>query len=162
MPPDHPDELPVEAVPAEADLPAEAELLAQAEALRSATGRLVRQIVRRTQEMPSGQAAVLGHLDREGRLAITDLADRQQVRHQSMARTVKLLADQVLVDLCPDEGDRRRVIVEITELGHSRLDHQRRHRAATIAAAISTLPADQRETLKAVPALLDALTEQIN
>jgi hypothetical protein len=35
--------------------------------------------------------AVLGHLDRMGSLSIADLARHEQVKHQSMTRTVNLL-----------------------------------------------------------------------
>lgn len=135
--------------------------LLEAEALRLSAGRFVRHVRGSVEQMPAGQSAVLGHLDREGRLAITDLADRERVRHQSMARTVKLLAEQGLVDLAPDEVDRRRVLVGITAQGRTGLEHQRHDRSSVIAAAIRALPADQRALLRQVPSLLDALTERV-
>src|ERR1700760_4262107 len=41
--------------------------------------------------IPGPQSVVLGHLDREGPLAIADLAERAGVRHQSMRETVEAL-----------------------------------------------------------------------
>jgi DNA-binding MarR family transcriptional regulator len=138
-----------------------AEALAVAEALRGAAGRFVREVRLRAEGMPAGQAAVLGHLARDGQMAITDLADRQQVRHQSMARTVKLLADQSLVELHPDDADRRRVLVRISHRGQQRLGQERGQRSAAIAAAIGALPSEQQDRLKTVPALLDSLTQRM-
>jgi len=135
--------------------------LREAEALRISAGRFVRSIRGTVAQMPPGQAAVLGHLDRDGRLTITDLADREHVRHQSMARTVKLLSAQQLVQLTPDEVDRRRVNASITATGRTRLERQRHDRSSAIAAAIQALTPEQRVAVRAVPALLDALTEQV-
>ncbi|HEV2634175.1 MAG TPA: MarR family transcriptional regulator [Actinocrinis sp.] len=130
----------------------------QAEELRAAIGRFVRQ-VRHEDGLPGGQAAALGHLSRDGALAITDLADRERVRHQSMARTVRLLADQALVEVAADERDRRRVVVGITALGESVLGADRTKRSARIAdALIDRLSPAERALLAQMPALLDKLT----
>ena len=91
-----------------------------AERLRIAIGDFVRE-VRQHDTLPANQAAALGYLDRDGPLPITEIARRQQVRHQSIARTVKLLEGQALVELRQDEADRRQVIVRITDAGRSLL-----------------------------------------
>ncbi|WP_426593489.1 MarR family winged helix-turn-helix transcriptional regulator [Cellulomonas sp. McL0617] len=135
--------------------------LVEAEALRLSAGRFVRHVRSTVGQIPPGQAAVLGYLDRDGRLAITELAERERVRHQSMARTVKLLAEQGMVDLTPDDVDRRRVIVAITSPGRDRLEQQRHDRSSVIAAAIQDLTPEQRAVLRSVPAVLDALTERV-
>jgi DNA-binding MarR family transcriptional regulator len=128
-----------------------------AEDLRAAIGDFVRR-VRLHDHMPRGQAAVLGHLDRTGPLSIADLARRERVRHQTMTRTVHLLHDRALVALSPDERDRRRQVVTITESGRRALDGERRHRASGIARAIrDDLNDDEREIVRRIPEILGKL-----
>ncbi len=131
--------------------------LDDAERLRVAIGAFIRR-VRDHDTMPPGQAAVLGHLARDGDLSITDLADREKVRHQSMARTVKLLQGQGLIDVVTDPADRRRVSARITATGRTRLDAERQARAAWIAEAIgSRLTLDEQDLVRRIPGLLEAL-----
>jgi DNA-binding MarR family transcriptional regulator len=128
-----------------------------ADDLRAAVGDFVRR-VRANDTMPPGQAAVLGHLDRGGPLSIADLARREQVRHQSMTRTVGLLKDQGLVTAAPHADDGRVVVLTITDAGVRALDQGRHSRAAGIADAIRTaLTPAERELVARVPALLRKL-----
>ncbi|WP_405163440.1 MarR family transcriptional regulator [Nocardia sp. NBC_01499] len=131
--------------------------VADAEQLRVVVGKFVRS-VRTVDTMPAGQAAVLGQLRREGPQAIVALADRERVRHQTMARTVKLLAAKGLVDVAADISDKRRVIVTLSAEGSARLDDERTSRAAWIAqAARSELTDQERTMLKHLPAVLEKL-----
>ena len=128
-----------------------------AEQLRAAVGEFVR-AVRAHDSMPAGQSAVLGHLARDGELSITALADRARVRHQSMARTVKLLAGQGLLDPVPDEADRRRVVLRLTPDGRTRMDQLRQDRADWIArAAQDRLSPEEQAILFRMPAILAKL-----
>ncbi|MFC3966124.1 MarR family winged helix-turn-helix transcriptional regulator [Nocardia jiangsuensis] len=128
-----------------------------AEHLRLAIGRFVRR-VRGADTMPAGQAAVLGHLRRDGPLAIVALAERERVRHQTMARSVKLLTDQGLVEVGPDPVDRRRVVVTLSAAGSARLDDEQASRADWIAQAAQVqLTAQERAVLKRFPAVLGKL-----
>ncbi|MFC3741294.1 MarR family winged helix-turn-helix transcriptional regulator [Paractinoplanes deccanensis] len=128
-----------------------------AEALRVAIGDFVRR-ARAGDRMPPGQAAVLGHLDREGALSIADLARRERVRHQSMTRTVHLLGDQGRVELRPHEADRRQVVVALTAAGREALAAERRHRSAGIASAIrDDLDDEEREIIRRIPEVLRKL-----
>ena len=128
-----------------------------AEDLRTAVGDFVRRM-RAADAMPPGQAAVLGHLDRSGPLPITELARREHVRHQSMTRTVGLLAEQGLIALAADEADRRRVLATITAPGADRLRTERERRTAGIARAIrEDLDPAEREILARIPAILQKL-----
>ncbi|MDP9793828.1 DNA-binding MarR family transcriptional regulator [Catenuloplanes nepalensis] len=128
-----------------------------AEALRAAVGDFVRR-VRTLEAMPPGQLAALGHLGREGALSIADLARREGVRHQSMTRTVHLLAEQHLVTLTPDPLDRRQVVVVITPAGSARLTEARHARAAIVADALRTLSPEERDVAARIPAVLRRLT----
>jgi DNA-binding MarR family transcriptional regulator len=128
-----------------------------AEELRAAIGDFVRR-VRVHDEMPPGQAAVLGHLARSGPLSIADLARLEQVKHQSMARTVGLLADQALVSLGRHDADRRQVMLTLTASGGDALASARRARAAGMARAIrEDLDDAEREILRRIPEVLRKL-----
>jgi DNA-binding MarR family transcriptional regulator len=128
-----------------------------AEALRAAVGDLVRR-VRPLEVMPPGQLAALGYLGREGALSIADLARREGVRHQSMTRTVGLLAEQDLVTLRPDGLDRRQVVVVITEAGANRLTEARQVRAAAVAERLRALTPEERAIAAKMPEILRKLT----
>nr|WP_231127602.1 MarR family transcriptional regulator [Motilibacter aurantiacus] len=111
--------------------------------------------------MPPGQAAALGHLVRDGGLSITELAAREQVRHQSMARTVGLLVDQGLVEVVVDERDRRRVSVHLTSRGTGTLQAERLRRASAVADAARHLSDDERAVLQRVPEILRRLGDHV-
>ncbi|MFB9362879.1 MarR family winged helix-turn-helix transcriptional regulator [Actinoplanes nipponensis] len=127
-----------------------------AEELRAAIGDFVRR-ARVHDEMPPGQAAVLGHLGRSGPLSIADLARLERVKHQSMARTVGLLADQGLVSPGRHEADRRQVVLTLTPSGSNALASARRSRAAGMARAIHGLDDTERELIRRLPELLRKL-----
>ncbi|MEH0448058.1 MULTISPECIES: MarR family winged helix-turn-helix transcriptional regulator [unclassified Streptomyces] len=136
--------------------------LADAEDLRGAIGRLVR-LVREGETLPSNQAAVLGHLVRDGALPIVELARRERVRHQSMARTVALLDSAKLVSLSQDQEDRRRIVVEASELGISTLKEARRIRSGALADAIeNVLPVAERGSVRDVVEFLNRLADSMN
>ena len=125
-----------------------------AEQLRSAIGDFVREM-RMHDTLPSNQAAALGYLDRDGPLSIAEIARRQQVRHQSTARTVKLLKDQELVEFGQDMTDRRQVVVCITQRGRILLNQQRIVRAGAIAAAIEHhLNSHEQSVVAEIPKVL--------
>jgi DNA-binding MarR family transcriptional regulator len=129
-----------------------------AEQLRIAVGRFVRRI-REDDAIPAGQSAVLGHLDRDGELPITELAQRERVRHQSMTQTLKLLQSQELIELISDDKDRRRVLARITAAGRGIIDADRQNRAGRIAQTIlDELTPDEQEIVSRIPAILLKLT----
>ena len=134
----------------------------EAERLRAAVGAFVRQ-VRARDTMPTGQAAVLGHLLRgTGQLSITDLAVLEGVRHQSMARTVSKLAAAGLIVVTADGTDRRRVVVRPTPAGGRCLRAERDRRAGWIAAAIEkNLDEQDRALCRRIPDVLDRLTADL-
>ncbi|MFJ6216980.1 MarR family transcriptional regulator [Streptomyces sp. NPDC092296] len=104
--------------------------------LRAVLGSLVRS-ARHTDDMPAAQAAALGFLDREGPMTTSELAARQQVRHQSMARAVGRLLEQGLADQQPHPEDRRKVLITLTEPGRRALYARRERRADWLAEAIA-------------------------
>ena len=128
-----------------------------AEELRAAIGDFVRR-ARGNDTMPPGQTSVLGHLARCGPLSIAELARLEQVKHQSMARTVGLLADQALVTLGRHDADRRQVKLTLTTSGSDALASARHARAAGIARTIrEDLDDTEREIIRRIPQVLRKL-----
>ncbi|MQS11751.1 MarR family transcriptional regulator [Streptomyces kaniharaensis] len=126
--------------------------------LRAAIGELVRSL-RPDDTLPQNQAAVLGLLVRDERAyTVAELAARQRVRHQSMARTVALLTEAGLVTQQPHATDGRKLLVTATEAGRAALLEQRARREARIATAIEArLTPEERDRLRAAVELLRRL-----
>ncbi len=104
--------------------------------LRTAVGTLVRSL-RADDVLPQNQAGVLGLLVREGPQTTSELAARQGVRHQSMARTVALLTEAGLVGQERHATDGRKLLVAATGAGTAALHAQRARREDRIAAVIT-------------------------
>ncbi|MGW5448950.1 MarR family winged helix-turn-helix transcriptional regulator [Streptomyces asiaticus] len=134
---------------------------ALAEGLRQAVGELVR-AVRAADTMPSGGAAILGHLDRGGPQTTADLAHRRGVTHQSAAKSVKELLGDGLVRTEPHPSDGRKLLLHITDAGRARLQRERAQRAGWLGTAIrDTLSPDERRQLRDCVPLLTRLTARI-
>ena len=122
--------------------------------LRVVLGQLVRRL-RAEHRFPLSHGAVLGRLDREGSQTVSELADSERVRPQSMAQTVGDLEADGLVQRRPDPDDRRRALVELTVEGRRALKADRRQRDGWLANAIShdLLPGEQAVLAEAVELL---------
>ncbi|MEV6017096.1 MULTISPECIES: MarR family transcriptional regulator [unclassified Streptomyces] len=132
-----------------------------AEDLRLAVGQLVR-AVRPADQMPPGEAAVLGYLDRGGPLTTADIAQQRGVSHQSVAKAVKELLGQGFVRAEPHPTDGRKLLLHLTTAGSSRLAEERRRREDWLGAAINeALNSDERQTLAAALPLLSRLTAHL-
>ncbi|MGF1428877.1 MarR family winged helix-turn-helix transcriptional regulator [Kitasatospora sp. LaBMicrA B282] len=137
---------------AEAPAPATLQLAAD---LRAALGDLVRQVRHAESALPQSQAGALGWLVREGPHTTAELADRQRVRHQSMARTVTLLLQAGLIRQEPHPTDGRKLVLTATEAGRATLHEQRRRREVHLATAIERELTDpEQATLRAAVELL--------
>jgi DNA-binding MarR family transcriptional regulator len=137
--------------------PADPALLASE--LRAVLGQLVRRL--RTQHrFPLSQGTVLGRLDRQGAMGVSDLAAAERVRPQSMAQTVADLEAAGMVTRRPDPGDGRRALVELTAEGLATLAADRRDREGWLARAIAEdLDAADRATLQRTVELLRQIAE---
>lgn len=127
--------------------------------LRACLGTLVRSL-RDEDELPQNQAAVLGLLVRDERpYTVAELAERQRVRHQSMARTVALMTEAGLVAQQPHPTDGRKQLIAATDAGRTALLDQRSRREHQLATAIeaSLTPAEQ-DGLREAIALLSRLS----
>lgn len=127
--------------------------------LRMVLGQLMRRL-RAEHRFSLSQGAVLGRLDREGTRSIGDLALAERVRPQSMTQTISDLEADGLIARRADPDDRRRILVELTELGRQTLELDRRQREGWLAQAIAgDLSADEQRVLTRALALLRRLAE---
>ena len=138
-------------------MPRTSDLVASASELRIVLGQLVRRL-RSEYAFPVAQASVLSRLDRDGAQTTSALAAAERVRPQSMAQTVAELEAEGLVSRRPDPDDGRRVLIELTPAGRSRLGDDRRRREGWLAEAISSeLTREEQEALLEIVPLLRRL-----
>ena len=128
--------------------------------LRTVLGRLVRRL-RAEAALPMRQTTVLARLEREGPQGTSDLAERERMRPQSMAETVKELEAAGFVRRDADPTDGRRQLVALTSAGQRALTADRSRREDWLASALSErLNANERETLMRAIVLLERLTDE--
>jgi DNA-binding MarR family transcriptional regulator len=128
-----------------------------AENLRAVAGALVRS-AQQAGQLPSAEAAVLGMLDRDGPQTTAQLAHARGVKHQSVAKIVKQLAEARLVEKAPHATDRRMTLLRITATGRAALRADRRRRADWLASAIrAELDAGQQADLARCVAIMARL-----
>ncbi|MER7176367.1 MarR family winged helix-turn-helix transcriptional regulator [Streptomyces mesophilus] len=133
------------------------ESAALAAELRTVMGKLARR-VKHEDQLPVGQVAVLGALDRDGAMTTSDLAADQRVRPQSMARAVGLLLEQGHITRRAHPTDKRKTLVELTATGRAALEAERGRRAGWLAQAIEgELSPEERESLAHTVAFLNRL-----
>jgi DNA-binding MarR family transcriptional regulator len=129
--------------------------------LRRAVGGLVR-ATRRADVLDPIPAAVMDLLDREGPMTTADLAASRQVRHQTMAATVKDLKDAGYITAVPHRDDGRKKVLGLTEHGRAALDDDRGSRVRQLAGAIEgTLSNEEVHTLSRALELLERVTAAI-
>jgi DNA-binding MarR family transcriptional regulator len=127
--------------------------------LRVVLGQLMRRL-RAEHRFSLSQGAVLGRLDRQGTSSIGELATAERVRPQSMAQTVCDLEGLGLIARRPDPSDGRRVLVELTDLGHETLAEDRRKREGWLATAIADdFSNEDQEVLQRALGLLRRLAD---
>lgn len=125
--------------------------------LRVVVGQLIRRLRAEQQAFSLPQGAVLGRLDREGALSVSDLAAAERVRPQSVAQTVADLEAAGFVERRPDPDDGRRALVSLTETGREAIAATRRERESWLAGELAQLSAADRRTLARAVELLDRI-----
>lgn len=131
--------------------------LAQADAERLSLDleRMVRALRALITDDPLSQSAsaVLSRLDTDGPSGVTVLARAERVSQPAMTQLVGRLHADGLVNRGAADGDRRTVLVSLTDDGRTALENRRRIRAARVADALQSLDAmDGRALLAALPA----------
>lgn len=127
--------------------------------LQLVLARLVRRL-RAENTIPLRQATVLTRLEREGPLSTSDLAQRERMRPQSMAETVRELQRAGLLTRHPDINDGRRILIGLTTKGRDLVRRERTRREEWLATAISReLSSREQETLARATDLLRRLAD---
>jgi DNA-binding MarR family transcriptional regulator len=126
--------------------------------LRLTVVRLSRQLRRHD---PSGLSpalvSALGVVGRRGPLTPSELADFEDVKRPTATRFVAILEDHGLVDREQDPCDGRSYRVVATGRGRALLAESRTHRNAYLARGLSTLDADELETVDRALVVLERL-----
>lgn len=124
-------------------------LATDASALRMATFRLARRLrsQRAVDTMSDGQFAVLAALSAHGAHTLGELADRERVSAPSMNRTVNCLEESGYLTRTPDEADRRKVNIALTDDGRAVVTETVRRRDSWLEQALADLTPAQRELL---------------
>jgi DNA-binding MarR family transcriptional regulator len=143
------------APPSESPAPAE-DLAHAASDFRLATFRLARRLrsQRAVDSMSDAQFAVLAALKVYGPHTLGELADRERVSAPSMNRTVNCLEESGYLSRTPDDTDRRKVNIELTDAGREVVDETARRRDSWMEHALAELTPAQRATLADAAALM--------
>jgi DNA-binding MarR family transcriptional regulator len=138
-------------------------VLRAADSLRRSTARLNRVLrrLRADHGVSAAKLSVLGRLHRAGGpLTAVDLARQENLQPQSLTRIIAELDELGLVRRRPDEGDRRQVLIEISDRGRELLVVDARAQNAWLAAAIEEkLSGTEQGLLVLAISLLDRLGE---
>jgi len=142
----------------EADTKEDIDALALAEQLRAALGKFIRSIKAEANTPTTSQSETLSLLERVGPLSVAELAERRNVRHQSMRLVVGQLEAEGLINKSPNPADGRSQLLSITECGQQRLSRSRDARTSQIAKVITERLSDEdRRTLIAAIVVIDRL-----
>lgn len=128
--------------------------------LRVTIGRLSRRLKARSgaDDLTMPESLVLARLERGGPATPGELAKAEQVQPQSMGATLAGLAGRGLVSRSHDPGDRRRVVMSITDAGRQVVYGVRRDREEVLGRAIvEGLTRGELEQLTAAVPLLEKL-----
>lgn len=136
--------------------------LSDASTLRLATFRLARRLRanRAVDSMPDAHFAVLGALHMHGAHTLGELADRERVSAPSMNRTVNCLEESGYLTRTPDEDDRRKVNIAITDSGSQVVQETVRRRDAWLEDALADLEPDERELLLTAAPILRKVADR--
>lgn len=142
--------------------PSEPTLAEDASTLRLAVMRFSRRIraERAIDTMSDGQIAVLGWLRMKGPHTPGELAERERVSAPSMNRIVNCLEESGYVTRTPDDEDRRKVNVALSESGHAVLAETARLRDAWLEEALLELSPGERTNLAQAADLLARIAER--
>lgn len=129
-------------------------------ALLEALHPILRRIhVERT--LSPGKVGILRHVTENGRASSADLATAVQVSQQAISLAVRELEALGLVERVPDEADRRRSWVHVTEAGrHTVARESRAGREWLYGVIRERLTPEERQTLSAAVPVLRKLTAE--
>ncbi len=106
------------------------------------------------------QASMLSSVEKLGRPSLGDLATREQIQPPSVTRLVRTLEEAGLVELVPDDVDRRSTRVVTTALGRRELSTIRRRKTEFLESRLRALPAQDQARAAELADLLEHLLDQ--
>lgn len=133
------------------------ELAAQLRVVTVRLARRLRQLDTAADGITMSMVSALYVLERSGSMNLGDLAAAEQVQPPTMTRIVARLEEMGFVERGAFAGDRRVVVLSLTDRGRTLVEESRRRRTAALAANLAGLSADERALLEAAVPLLDRL-----
>ncbi|MBC2640495.1 MULTISPECIES: MarR family winged helix-turn-helix transcriptional regulator [unclassified Rhodococcus (in: high G+C Gram-positive bacteria)] len=107
-----------------------------------------------------GKIGVLAYLAKHGQTSASTLATAERISPQAIATAVRELEGLGLVVRTPDEQDRRRIWIELTDSGRERLAQERSKGLDWLEQAIAErLTAEEKKTLDSVVPILRKLVD---
>lgn len=126
-----------------------------------AAARLTRSLRKRLSgSLTLSQLSALHLIEREGPLAIGELAEAEGVAAATMTRVVDRLEKEGLVRRRGSSDDRRSIVLTVTAKGRRSVEQRRRSRTAYIARRLARLSDDQRRALREALPALELLAEE--
>lgn len=110
--------------------------------------------------MSLGKAGILTLLAERGRATAAQLATAQQITPQGVTSALNELESQQLIERVPDDVDRRRIWVHVTDEGRRRLEDDRAAGQSWLVDALTErLDDEERRILRAALPVLRKITE---
>ena len=129
--------------------------------LRVAVWRAARRMRRESDvEITPTLHAALGTVEAHGPITAGQLATHEHVRKPTMTRTIAALVDRGLIERLPDSIDGRVTWLQVTPAGRALLQAARRRTDAFLARRLTSLSAEERDTLQRAIDLLEDLAER--
>lgn len=136
------------------------DLLHPASTLRRSNAALARRLraMRADHGVQASKLSILGWLAREARpLTASRLAELERLQPQSLTRIIAELDGAGLIQRREDETDRRQLLIEITEKGHTLLLEDARRQTLWLAQAMQQLTQPEIDLLMIAARLMDQL-----
>jgi DNA-binding MarR family transcriptional regulator len=130
--------------------------------IRAAVQRLARRLrnERAVDTMSDGQIAVLAWLHHHGSHTLSELAGRERVSAPSMNRTVNCLEETGYITRTPDDEDRRKVNITLTDAGVAVVQETARRRDAWLDDALDDLGESERRLLQDAVAVMRKVADR--
>jgi DNA-binding MarR family transcriptional regulator len=148
-----------------AAVPQSTEALETAQRLRIAFGKLSRAL-RRTEAgaaagLTPARVSALLHVERRGRLRLSELAEAEGINPTMLSRMVADLVAEGLLTRSSDPEDRRAAWVEVTDAGAELSRRMRRERTEAVEAALADLGARDAARIEAALPALERLAQRL-
>jgi DNA-binding MarR family transcriptional regulator len=128
--------------------------------LRDSITRLNRRLrrARPMGDLTVTQFSALTSLELAGALSPRELAEAERVQPPTLTKIVAKLEDRGLVQRSPHPTDGRQVILSATEAGRAVVAEKQRKNDEWLAKRLTTLTADERETLRRAAEILGQIS----